>query len=468
MFRRFSANFAVFSIFLDLFCVDAALLMAMLLRSPLSVLPFLHDIPPVRLPAILYLVFPFMWVSVLLLFSVYDGRKNLRMVDEFTSLGLGSMLAVVSLAGVLYLSFRDVSRFLFLMSAGLALVLMLSWRSVTRLIFRRQGLHVQTRRVLILGAGEIGRKVAAEIQRKPFLGLTLAGFLDDDPHKQTQSTGVIGPLERVREVVQTARIDDVVIALPLAAHQRLSQAVYALYDVAVRVWVIPDYFALTLHQANVAELAGIPMLDLRAPALSEYQRMIKRTFDIGITLLVMPFVLPVMALLALIVLLDSPGPILYCTRRAGENGREFWMYKFRTMVIDADKLLSQVVRQDANGHRIHKMPNDPRITRVGRILRKTSLDELPQLFNVLKGDMSLVGPRPEMPELVEHYDLWQRKRFAVPQGMTGWWQVNGRSDKPMHLHTDEDLFYVQHYSIWLDLQILFKTAWVVLKGKGAY
>jgi lipopolysaccharide/colanic/teichoic acid biosynthesis glycosyltransferase len=114
------------------------------------------------------------------------------------------------------------------------------------------------------------------------------------------------------------------------------------------------------------------------------------------------------------------------------------------------------------------MPDDPRVTRVGRFLRRTSLDEIPQLFNVLKGEMSLVGPRPEMPNLVEKYDLWQRKRFTVPQGMTGWWQVNGRSDKPMHLHTDEDLYYVQNYSIWLDLQIIFKTIWVVLRRKGAY
>ena len=117
---------------------------------------------------------------------------------------------------------------------------------------------------------------------------------------------------------------------------------------------------------------------------------------------------------------------------------------------------------------MYKRPDDPRVTRVGRVLRRTSLDELPQLFNVLLGEMSLVGPRPELPNLVEKYELWQRKRFAVPQGMTGWWQVNGRSDKPMHLHTEEDLYYVQNYSIWLDLQILVKTVWVVLRRKGAY
>jgi len=144
------------------------------------------------------------------------------------------------------------------------------------------------------------------------------------------------------------------------------------------------------------------------------------------------------------------------------------MVKFRTMVAGADRQLGQVARQDENGQTVYKRRDDPRVTRVGRLLRRASLDELPQIFNVLRGEMSLVGPRPEMPELVERYDLWQRRRFAVPQGVTGWWQINGRSDKPMHLHTDEDLYYVQNYSLWLDLQILARTVWTVVRGKGAF
>ncbi len=133
------------------------------------------------------------------------------------------------------------------------------------------------------------------------------------------------------------------------------------------------------------------------------------------------------------------------------------MVKFRTMVENADALRHQVETVNDEGQLIHKQRNDPRVTRVGKILRRTSMDELPQLFNVLKGEMTLVGPRPEMPYLVEKYDLWQRKRFAVPQGMTGWWQIHGRSDRPMHLNTEDDLYYVQNYSLWLDLKILIKT-----------
>jgi lipopolysaccharide/colanic/teichoic acid biosynthesis glycosyltransferase len=175
-----------------------------------------------------------------------------------------------------------------------------------------------------------------------------------------------------------------------------------------------------------------------------------------------------MGMIALAIKLDTPGPAIFIQHRVGENGRLFWMYKFRSMVKDADQRLAEVIRHDVDGNLIHKTPNDPRVTRVGRFLRRTSFDELPNLFNVIRGEMSLVGPRPELPILVEQYEPWQCKRFAVPQGITGWWQVNGRSDKPMHLHTEDDIYYVQHYSLILDIKILLKTIWVALRGKGAY
>jgi lipopolysaccharide/colanic/teichoic acid biosynthesis glycosyltransferase len=175
-----------------------------------------------------------------------------------------------------------------------------------------------------------------------------------------------------------------------------------------------------------------------------------------------------MGVIAIAIKLDSPGPVIFKQKRVGENGRLFLMYKFRTMVAGAEERMEEVIQRDADGHLVHKFPDDPRITRLGRFLRRTSLDELPQFINVLKGEMSLVGPRPEMPILVEQYQQWQLKRLAVPQGITGWWQVNGRSDKPMHLHTEDDLYYIQNYSLLLDLQICLKTGWVILRGKGAY
>jgi len=178
--------------------------------------------------------------------------------------------------------------------------------------------------------------------------------------------------------------------------------------------------------------------------------------------------LPLMAFTALMIFLEDGLPVLFRQQRVGENGRLFEMLKFRTMIKNAEQLQGQVEKRDVDGNLIHKSKDDPRVTRTGRLLRRLSLDELPQLFNVLAGTMSLVGPRPEMPYLVEKYQPWQRKRFAIPPGLTGWWQVSGRSDKPMHLHTEDDLYYIQNYSIWLDIQILVRTAWTVFFGKGAF
>jgi len=181
-----------------------------------------------------------------------------------------------------------------------------------------------------------------------------------------------------------------------------------------------------------------------------------------VVLISLPLTLPIMAACALGIWLQDGGAVFLSQKRVGENGRIFAMLKFRTMKTGAGRL-----RLGTDGA-IHKRADDPRVTRVGRFLRRASLDELPQIWNVLKGEMSLVGPRPELPQLVERYQLWQRKRFAVPQGMTGWWQVNGRSDKPMHLHTEDDLYYVQNYSIGLDLFIILKTFWAVFSGRGAF
>lgn len=176
--------------------------------------------------------------------------------------------------------------------------------------------------------------------------------------------------------------------------------------------------------------------------LTTHQRLLKRLFDIAVGSILTMLALPVMAIVAVIVWLDSPGPILFKQTRVGEDGEPFEMYKFRSMVVNAERYHQKMAYTDERGRLVHKTPDDPRITRTGRLLRRTSLDELPQLFNVLKGDMSLVGPRPELPWICEYYEPWQFERFTVPQGITGWWQINGRSDRLMHLHTGDDLYYI--------------------------
>jgi lipopolysaccharide/colanic/teichoic acid biosynthesis glycosyltransferase len=196
--------------------------------------------------------------------------------------------------------------------------------------------------------------------------------------------------------------------------------------------------------------------------------MYKRIFDLFFGLVALIFSLPLMGLLALLVYIEDGSPIIFRQMRVGKDERLFQMFKFRTMVKNAEQLQSVMEKRDAHGNLIHKTKDDPRITRMGRVLRRFSLDELPQLFNVLAGTMSLVGPRPEIPNLAERYESWQRKRFTVLPGMTGWWQVNSRHAQPMQLHIEYDIYYIQNYSFWLDLKIILRTIWVVLVGTGSY
>ena len=232
--------------------------------------------------------------------------------------------------------------------------------------------------------------------------------------------------------------------------------------------VVPDYFDTAFFNFTVDTLGGIPVIGLREPAIDGFQRVVKRVVDLLLGALLVVCAAPLLAVVAAAIWLEDRGPVFYWTDRVGENREPFRMLKLRSMRVGAEALQEDVNETDEAGNVIHKQRDDPRVTRVGRFIRKYSVDELPNLWNVLKGEMSLVGPRPELPWLVDKYKPWQLKRFAVPQGMTGWWQVTGRSDKPMHLHTEDDIYYIQNHSLWLDLQIMWRTIAVVVRGRGAY
>lgn len=197
-----------------------------------------------------------------------------------------------------------------------------------------------------------------------------------------------------------------------------------------------------------------------------YERVVKRGFDATVAIIALLLLWPLFLVVAIAIRLDSPGPVIYRQQRVGRNGVPFTMYKFRTMTWDPDHNVRFFVEPD--GTVLHKMHNDPRVTNVGAWLRHTSIDELPQLFNIVKGDMSVVGPRPELVEIVAMYEPWQHRRHVVRPGLTGWWQVCGRDDKPMEECTELDLYYVDHLSPGLDLTILFRTVAVVLTGRGAF
>ena len=237
------------------------------------------------------------------------------------------------------------------------------------------------RKILIVGNGVVGRQLEEQVN-KNFWGI-VTGFLDDDAEKQFDNPKILGSLADAETIIKKKQIDDIVITLPANARKRIIELLTELHKLPIKVWLVPDYLGLTLHKAKVEDFAGIPMLDLRAPALSDSQRMFKRAVDIIIALLIMPPALILMGIISIIIRLDSQGKILFRQERVGENGYIFKMLKFRTMVENAEELQSLVEKVNGNGDIIHKSPDDPRVTRAGRFLRKASLDELPQIFNRL-------------------------------------------------------------------------------------
>jgi len=469
--REEDANYIIFAYLSDMALTLLALFIAYQARITLSFGVTLTE-ADIAMDAGLYITVIVIWTMVFFLLNVYDARNTLRAADELRTLALAISLAAFVFAGVLYLSYRDTPRLMFIYFILAEFVFLVGYRWTMRLALRWAGARqLSPKRILIIGAGSIGRSVAEKIQSQVWTGLQLVGYVDDNDEKIGKTIAgapVLGPLGDAIKIVDAKKINHIVFALPLSAHQALRDTVLQLYERPVRVFVVPDVLDLAFFRVSMEDWDGIPVMGLKEPVINGFDRVVKRIFDLLIALVTLLILWPVMLIIAIAIKLDSPGPAILKQERVGENGRIFTVYKFRSMVQDADKMLDDVIQKTDDGNIIHKRPDDPRITRVGRFIRRTSLDELPQLFNVVKGDMSMVGPRPELPFIVENYESWQHKRFAVPPGITGWWQINGRSDKPMHMHTEDDLYYISHYSPLLDLQILFKTVGVVLRGKGAY
>ena len=456
----------------DLLIIPVGLATASWLRW---VLPYGQDLPrsAVNLPFLVYLLVTLSWITSLVLSGAYDPQRALRWFNEASRVIVAGFLATVVTAGVLYMTYREVSRLQFFYIFVVTLAILLTHRAVLRIAYRLVGKARpgSQARVLIVGAGDLGQRVAQVILDHSRWGFSLVGFLDDDEAKQGETydgVKVLGKIFEVKVFVAERKVDEVWIALPVWALDRLNLVITELERLPVRIKIVPDYFSLAMVQAKAEVLGGIPIIGLREPVIEGLPRLVKRGFDLVVGSLLMILALPPMLVIAIAIRLDSSGHVIFRQERFGENGRLFGMYKFRTMVAGAEAQQAQVNIQTEDNDVLHKRPDDPRVTKVGHFLRRYSLDELPQLMNVIKGDMSLVGPRPEMPWLVDRYESWQRKRFSVPQGITGWWQINGRSDKPMHLNTDDDLYYVYNYSLWLDIQILLRTPLAVLQGRGAF
>jgi exopolysaccharide biosynthesis polyprenyl glycosylphosphotransferase len=335
-----------------------------------------------------------------------------------------------------------------------------------RAYLRSRGIGIE--RVLVVGAGEAGRLLMQNIAVQSELGLTVVGFLDDERTEDLGKFTSLGTLRDIRRVVAEQSIDEVIVTLPASAHTHTSRILTACSQRNIRCRIVPDFFEISLNQVDVSELNGIPLLSVREYPLHGTMRILKRLSDIAMAAALLVGFSPIMALVALAIKFDSPGPIFFRQERVGRNGRYFPLLKFRSMYIDAEDRLAPLVKQNEASGPLFKMKKDPRLTRVGRVIRRLSIDELPQLFNVVQGDMSLVGPRPGLPAEVEAYEEWHRRRLEVRPGMTGLWQVSGRSNLSFEEMVLLDIWYIEYWSPALDFKIILRTVPAVLFGIGAY
>lgn len=414
------------------------------------------------------------WTIIARLFALYQSKRMMSLWEELKILAI--VVLIFSLLIEAFVPVGLVANFRpFLFST-------LVWLGVSTFHgLLRIGLHqirirgLNQRRVVIYGAGAVGLHMASNLLTKPQLGMKLVGFLDDKLAPQLSFVScegipipVLGTSQDIRRVISEKDIHDVFIALPFSAYARLREFILEIGDLPMNVRVVPDLFDIISVQAQSEDIWDMPVIGVRQPCIEGVDAFVKRAIDLIVSTITLLVAAPIMLLIALAIKLDSGAPILFRQERSGLNGKPFTMYKFRTMVVDAEKQLDQLIQMDQLGQPMFKIHNDPRVTRIGRILRKTSLDELPQLFNIFLGDMSLVGPRPEETRIVRMYTYDQRQRLAVKPGLTGPMQVNGRGDLSFEDRLRLEISYIKNYSLYHDFELMIQTIPVVLLGKGAH
>jgi exopolysaccharide biosynthesis polyprenyl glycosylphosphotransferase len=455
---------------IDVASIVLAFYLVLLVRPqtvPFSVsLPsFFSEADPFKL---LFLV----WTLLILFFHyTHDLYKTRREQLETLEIWEVAKSTLISTLVIIVLAFlfkvQDFPRSVMILNAVVITAFCSIWRLVKKLLVNYLVSHGYNNfNTLIIGAGKTGILLADEISKQPALGLKIKGFLDDSKVGNCGAWPVLGKLEDLQEIKHREFINKIFITV-YPDHQSFVKLLETAREEGLAVRVVPQGYEYMTHNFIKFNIGIIPILEYSDIDIN-YRQKFKHVFDLVLSFLLMIFLLPVIIVLAVLIKLDSPGPVFYRSRRYGRQGRMFDMYKFRSMVINADDLLSQLKDKNEVDGPIFKIKKDPRITGMGAFLRHYSLDELPQILNVLKGDMSLVGPRPFPIDQLEKEDLRQLRRLGIRPGITGLWQIRGRSDVSFDKLLRWDIWYIKNWSFGLDLHILYQTFPVVFKGKGAY
>jgi len=458
-----------------LFLADAASLVAVFY---LALAARIHPLPRFIkvIPAFSENIGAYWWIFLFwLFFFVYEEGYSRRFAlwDEVRFLWKSSFFALVAVFTVLFISKKgpDFSRTLVLTMGALSFVLLpLARPAVKKLLYR---LGLMKRKVLIVGSGEAALKAREAVVNEPNLGYEVVSFIDDEGPEELECCAVHRGIDKIERYIRAGGIHDVIIAKPELPRERLTDLINHIQHKAENTLIVPDLGGIAVSGTEIRHFfrERTIMIEVKNNLANPLIYGAKRVLDYVAGAFISIAFLPLMALIALLVRLDSKGPAILRQNRLGKSAREFGCYKFRTMLPDAEEQLRRILETDPAAkeeyEKYWKLTDDPRITRVGNILRKTSLDELPQILNVLRGEMSLIGPRPYLPREWNHIKEESPVIHALPPGITGLWQVSGRSNQDYAFRITMDSWYVKNWSLWLDVMILCKTIGVVLSRDGA-
>jgi exopolysaccharide biosynthesis polyprenyl glycosylphosphotransferase len=463
----------------DLALTSLAFFAAFFIRDLLMPLVDPRHFPTGLFPLAEYLkIYPvvlIIWSVLLFSYHSYHSHRTVPLQKEALTVFRVVIVGNVLLATLAYLlPLRQLSRAWFVLFGVLSVLLLLLEKIALRVMaryVRAKGLNYRT--ILIVGSGRRAIEIARVVEEHKYWGYKILGFISDG-HRLPNGWAryrVYGTVPELRTLLERSEfpeiVDEIVFAVTRKKLDEMKQIFLLCEELGIRARVAMNFFQNRVARIEVEELEGIPFLTFTTTPSNETQLALKRVLDVAVSLLLLLLSLPVIVVAALAIKVTSPGSVVFKQQRIGLNGRIFTLYKFRTMIEDAHERRSEVRHLNEMTGPVFKVKLDPRITSVGRILRKFSLDELPQLWNVLKGDMSLVGPRPPIPEEVRSYHRWQRRRLSMKPGLTCLWQVNGRNNVDFDRWMQLDLQYIDNWSPSLDLKILLRTIPAVLLGRGA-
>jgi exopolysaccharide biosynthesis polyprenyl glycosylphosphotransferase len=446
---------------------------------PFDILPNIYVLEPTDMTLseyfIIYLILLVMLTSVLRMNGMYSTLKS-KTLSELGWEIIKSVFIVTAAFGTLVFmfKFKFVSRFFFFGFMAVFAVTLFIERCAFFFIDRHGTRHEYNRvRLLIVGTGTRSTHLIEEINTHPWWGYHIQKIVDLEKclmckKEEIDGCEVVSTPEQLREILHEKVIDQVIFEVPKRMLNMVENYIYVCQEEGVDVSVGIDFFDIKTPDVHITEIDGIPLLTFERSFGQEWQLLLKRTMDVFISGAGMILLSPVLLLTALLIKLTSPGPAIYKQKRVGLHGRIFTLYKFRSMTQDAEKKLEDLKGLNEMDGPVFKIKNDPRITPVGRILRRTSIDELPQLFNVLTGKLSLVGPRPPLPDEVKMYTPHDRKRLSMRPGITCLWQAYHRGEKDFHKWVESDMHYIDNWSLRRDFKIFVRTIITVLSGRGAY